>query len=125
MEKEFIPYEHSLEMKSIEFDEPCFGWYHDNTLEFDVKANETIELHKLLGRFKNCCLAPTFPQSFRWFREKYGLTHSIRTFFNEEFYYEIYVSFNHEITSDTRNTYEEAELACLIALIEIVKKNKI
>jgi hypothetical protein len=26
MEKDFIPYEESLALKELGFDEPCFGW---------------------------------------------------------------------------------------------------
>jgi hypothetical protein len=29
MEKEFIPYELSLKMKQLGFDEPCFGYYDE------------------------------------------------------------------------------------------------
>jgi hypothetical protein len=30
MEKEFIPYEQALELKELEFNEPCFGCYAEN-----------------------------------------------------------------------------------------------
>jgi hypothetical protein len=129
MEKEFIPYEHSLEMKSIEFDELCFGWYHDNTLEFDVKSNETIELHKLLGRFKNCCLAPTFSQSFRWFRDKHGLHSIIDITIEDKWYFSIF-NLNEKRNSEIEtiefyfDKYEHAEFVCLNKLIEIIKKSK-
>ena len=107
LEKEFVPYEGSLALKELGFDEPCFGFY-------------TEEYKSLI---KNFCkypinlptkpfLAPTFSQSFRWFREKYDLFIAI-------VHYENGYSIN-----DLRRfeTYEEAELECLRKLIEIVKE---
>jgi hypothetical protein len=119
MNKDFIPYEQALELKEIEFNETCLGWFKNN--ELTTSFNDLYTNPKERGKRFEIIKAPTFSQAFRWFREKHKLTHSIRTFFNEEFYYEIYVSFNYEITSDKHNTYEEAELACLKELIEIIK----
>jgi len=56
----------------------------------------------------------------RWFREKYGLYSVIDGLENRQYY---------KITqlntySKEYNTYEEAELACLKKLIQIVKENK-
>ena len=66
--------------------------------------------------------------AFRWFREKYDLYYLIKVFKDDDgeliFDYVIL-----EDSSDTESyddepytTYEEAELACLKKLIEIVKK---
>lgn len=33
LEKEFVPYEESVELKELEFDEPCFGGYDMETLK--------------------------------------------------------------------------------------------
>jgi hypothetical protein len=117
MNKEFVPYEQALELKELDYDKPCFGWYHDNILEFDfkIRANEIIKHHELLGRFKGCCLAPLYSQAFRWFREKYGLNYVIVK--AESWFYTI----NGCNTQEGFNTYEEAELECLKKLIEIVK----
>jgi hypothetical protein len=105
MKKEFVPYQQSLQLKELGFDEPCFTWYWDdiglyNGLEFG-NHNKNI----------NYVSAPTFSQAFRFFREKYDLFISI-------FHYENGYSIN-----DLRRfeTYEEAEIACLNKLIEIVK----
>jgi len=125
MNKEFIPYKQAVELKELGFEEPCLGFY-DGTGTNQVYYNNIRNSSGDFEVFKNnerlsWFGVPTFSQAFRWFREKHKLTHSVRTFFNEEFYYEIYVSFNYEITSDKRNTYEEAELECLKNLIEIIK----
>jgi hypothetical protein len=132
MTKEFIPYEESLELKELDYDKPCFGWYHDNILEVDfkIRANEIIKHHELLGRFKGCCLAPTFSQAFRFFREKYNILATVYS--NASGYlYEWHDSIGgtHRGWSEYEgpndggvwDTYEQAELACLNKLISIVK----
>jgi hypothetical protein len=71
--------------------------------------------------------APTFSQAFRFFREKYGIygypfSQSSQT--NYWFKYFIQQDWKEQITSDSFSTSEEAELECLIKLIEIVKEKK-
>ena len=113
IKNEFIPYEQALALKELGFDEPCFGHYWENLFYY-----ETTHHHpSTMPNSPESCLAPLYQQAFRWFREKYG------------YYYPI-----HRITNNTNQvlysigpyagdyfTYEEAELACLIKLIEIVK----
>jgi hypothetical protein len=108
MTKEFIPYEQSLELKNLGFDEPCL-----------IKDTEQGEEFSLYYVHENGI--PTFSQVFRWFRENHNITSSVRTHFNEEFFYEIYVDVMNEITSNYYKTYEESELECIKKLIEIVK----
>ena len=116
IEKEFIPYEQALALKELGFDEPCFGFY-------------TEEYKNLI---KNFCkypinlptkpfLAPTFSQAFRWFREKYKIRFIIQSSMSDlgEFFKVIFP--NGEQRGVSYNTYEEAELACIKQLIEIVK----
>jgi hypothetical protein len=128
MNKEFIPYEQALELKELDYDKPCFGWYHDNILEVDfkIRANEIIKHHELLGRFKGCCLAPTFSQAFRFFREKYGIDVVIGAAYDKgkTFYLRIETgpTSGYQYFDSKFKTYEEAELACLIKMIEIKKK---
>ena len=132
MEKDFVPYEQSLELKQLGFDEPCFTWYWDdigmyNGLEF---GNHNKKL--------NIVSAPTFSQAFRWFREKYNWQHSIEPTSDQhrfELGYNYYIWNNktgEEYYTMPKNrpwgdweyeTYEEAELECLKKLIEIVKYN--
>ena len=63
----------------------------------------------------------------RWFREKYGLHAEIGIDTDQKVYYFILVKDFKNIGTGvihedfTPRTYEEAELACLIKLIEIVK----
>ena len=101
MNKEFIPYEQALELKELGFDDYNIAWY----AVVDEKPKMVF-----LNYGSHLC-APLYQQAFRWFREKYDLFISIM-------HYENGYSIN-----DLRrfNTYEEAELACLKKLIEIVK----
>jgi hypothetical protein len=116
MTKEFIPYEQALELKELGFDEPCFGWY--SNMEGNVLRQGYCETY--LG-IENCAKSPLYQQVFRWFRKKYNIVSSVRTHFNEEFFYEIYVDVMNEITSNYYKTYEESELECIKKLIEICK----
>ena len=68
--------------------------------------------------------APTFSQAFRWFREKYKLNAISPTrIYKTDFYQARIVNWNNweEINTKQCDSYEEAELACLIKLIQIVK----
>ena len=121
MNKEFIPYEQALELKELGFDEPCFGWYPNDTA--------ALSLHGVFigkpstGSYKLLAYAPTFSQAFRWFREKHGLLFWIEPSFKNQYETEGYVYYvkNNCPYSIDYATYEEAELACLNRLIEIVK----
>ena len=129
LEKEFIPYEQALALKELGFDEPYFRVY--DTLGFvqDEKIMDELSLEKIQS--------PTFSQAFRWFRERWGYDIHVRgTNFRASYVIGIPKEINMEsgdgyplvidwdyIVDGTgvRKTYEEAELACLLKLIEIVK----
>ena len=146
MNKEFIPYELAVELKKLGFDELCLAVYRGGDLygtgtsvsrfygdghwelvknsDYDKDSNQWI-------------VAPTYSQAFRWFREKYELSHSIELTDNSRHYFydfTIYDSKNRDwndedcfdsckrIYDDGKfGKYEEAELECFKKLIEIVK----
>jgi hypothetical protein len=140
LKKEFVLYGEALELKELGFDEPCFGWFNTNN-------NDSLALCDLFGFLNELTIrdfhknsiddkvsAPTFSQAFRWFRENFGL-------FSSEVYdrgldngkLPIIHSYSFRILNlnnfkdfygDTFKTYEEAELACLKKLIEIVKQEQ-
>jgi hypothetical protein len=137
--KEFVPYQESLDLKELEFNELCFGHYTSvgelQTIEDYIKLGANIK--QMLSKNFNSkaymnemCSAPIFSQAFRWFREKHKLQYWIEG--NEsskgEIYYVLHGIYK---LNEERNfpigerpefkTYEEAELACLKKLIEIVK----
>jgi len=127
LEKDFVPYEPSLALKELGFDEPCFGYY-DNTGKLFFNTNGqpvgkdwVWEGNQIVPT--DMVLAPTFSQAFRWFREKYQLHNGIYPYYDE---YEFQIKDFRLPTSAPINgglmPYEEAELACLIKLIEIIKK---
>ena len=114
--KDFVTYEQALELAKLNFNEKCFGYYGlENELYIEISCNLDSNLTR-----RNFIAAPTFSQAFRWFREK-------------GYYFEIVtIEVNKEYELSTLNelkngfkTYEEAELACLQKLIEIVKTKNI
>jgi hypothetical protein len=116
MEKEFVPYELALELKQLGFDESCFGYYEDGVFIHWYDSKQENEL--LLN-----CTAPLYQQAFRWFREKHNMNHSIifhETTFSNDYQY-LVLSNDNEFVEVGYTTHEEAELACLKKLIEIVK----
>ena len=115
MESLFVPYEIALKLKALGFDEPCFGSYiFGDKLSIKYSEDQFIT--------ESCCLAPTFSQAFRWFREKYGLFTQVERGQNPTNYYPIIDNVSHRYNADLWfDTYEEAELACLNKLIEICK----
>ncbi len=124
MEKEFLPYQESLELKELGFKEKCAAHYID---EYDLELKWKI-YRNLSFNTDNCVQAPLYQQAFKFFREKYNLegeVHCIR--FNSErlkgYQYAI-TSKNYQKFEQLGNydTYEQAELACLKNLIEIAKQ---
>ena len=122
MEKEFVPYVLSKQIKQLGFNEECFGYYVDVEV-----ANPFLVINRISdtqgGYFT---LAPLWQQAFRWFREKYNLHYNTHHFteqpMNNEVYKNCYQIFiNGEAFHPYYKTYEEAELECLKKLIEIVK----
>jgi hypothetical protein len=152
MNKEFVPYEQALALKELGFDEPCFKGYteeYKTLINFsNVHTNTSVKNVLPTKPFT----APLFQQAFRWFREKYSLVHEISWSKYKgglNFDYDVFslvlptddeLGDEDDIASDKSmetydslvdkgfrhhesNTYEEAEQACLIKLIEIVKNN--
>jgi hypothetical protein len=125
MKNEFIPYEQSVKLKELGFDEPCIAFYEPGNKQVQVVGVEQRYNNPELLRMEDFC-APTFSQAFRWFREKHGLVGIIK-FGTNDFTYNVY---NEDgmglLTKESLNfngNYEEAELECLKKLIEI-SKNK-
>jgi len=133
MNKEFIPYEQALELKELGFDQPCFGWFRTTLLpsnfteyflETELSLNE--EFTDLINSnfTGGACSAPLYQQAFRWFREKYNIDGFVRIEpLNEKYGFVIYnrEKGNFKEFYADYNSVEEAELACLNRLIEIVK----
>ena len=124
MTKEFVTYELALQLKELGFDEPCLAWHNSERL--------FLENHDVMNNEMNrnyCCVLPTFSQAFRWFREKYSLFVSPNVISYEDGPYLWFFEINSTVLpfgtdlgeTDDYKTYEEAELACLDKLIELVE----
>jgi hypothetical protein len=143
MKHEFISYEQALALKELGFDEPCLAYligfgdgtkengrykinqqqmFYPNDTSPDDKAEE-LGLHPFV-----MCGVPLFQQAFRWFREEYVLDSIVQPTYSTKYQYRVFkveakskVQVYGDYMSKEFNTYEEAELACLIKLIKIVK----
>jgi hypothetical protein len=129
-EKDFIPYEIALELKQLGFDESCFGHYSNGEFVYSSHINNTMQ------RFRYA--APTYSQTFRWFREKFDWQHSIDPTADQHSHqlgYNYWIwnyKTGEEYHTEPKNrprgdweyeTYEQTELACLKKLIELVKES--
>ena len=137
MEKEFIPYGQALDLKGLGFNEPCFGLFVSMNNELLIKEMPNQQESE---QYFGGILAPTYSQAFRWFREKHKLNGEVTHLPNVEKYgiitsnmadmkpKDLSKNENFERGKKVTNnfvkyeTYEEAELACLEKLIEIVKE---
>jgi hypothetical protein len=127
MKNVFVSYEIASELKELGFDEPCFTYYYN--VSSKLRTNISVNIDNGWTYFpnkKSIILAPTFSQAFKFFREKYKLPSWVYTSDNEKFYYGILRDTRFLIDGNKPyETYEEAELACLLKLIEVVKKKMI
>jgi hypothetical protein len=128
MNKEFIPYELALELKELGFDESCFGQYINGEFVYSSHTNNIMQ------RFRYA--APLYQQAFRWFREEHLLEGLVLPQDRSvpdplPLYFIAVESYENGIWSELFNStapstllhyceHEEAELACLKKLIEIV-----
>jgi len=131
MNNEFISYEMALELKELGFDEPCFTYYYNITN--NIRTGLSINIHnawtyagtKKLGT----TLAPTISQAFRFFREKFNLFSCVQLHLNfpTRYYFIIDEIGNDDFVYHTEDKtifydkYEDAEIACLKLLSEILK----
>ena len=151
MNKEFIPYEQALALKELGFDEECLTSYHYDGTLMDIWSamrfvtNSSLKDPKNFNAYSNSKLlkdyldnpftaAPTFSQTFRWFREKdyYSEVRVGCTQIDGGIGYEWWVwkpngieEWSIQMPGEewSYETYEEAEQACLDKLIEIIKKD--
>jgi hypothetical protein len=131
MENIFIPYKQASELKELGFDEPCIAYYTKTTERLSrvgsSKYSVDFETVNLKDIYHDYSLAPTFSQVFKWFRDNYKL-HAEPVWDNDYYTYWFFsitkigdVEFE-TIDLERFKTYEEAELACVDKLIELIKK---
>jgi hypothetical protein len=121
----FVHYEQALALKELGFDELCFGYY--------IELRNPVEGLLKIGLDNDYLQAPLYQQAFRWFREKYNIDAWVQPFTlqksNGDLYlpdgtYSYFIFKYGVLVRDGVNFLEpeEAELACLKNLIEIVKQ---
>ena len=119
-QQEFIPYEQALELRQLGFDNlPLYYYNSDGHLTPFINFINNVKPNNQ-SLIDGVCYAPLYQQAFRWFREKHNLHSSIVYQYDDNtprYYYTI----DNLIAVYGFETYEEAELACLKKLIEIVK----
>ena len=124
-QQEFIPYEQALQLKELGFDEGYyFARYADSANLIPREEEDGWAWH-----LTKSAKAPLYQQAFRWFREKKLSDSCVCRYQGKNdggiyYYYVITKDFGVEETRHFKegfSTYEEAELACLKKLIEIVK----
>ena len=126
MNNEFIPYEQALELKELGFNEECLASYIcHKEVRFDIQEQSGIRWHSVKNsEFEGGehCAIPLYQQAFRWFREEHGHNGVVEGCKKHGFEWCIFPDMEHYIKPPNNfNTYEEAELACLKKLIEVIK----
>lgn len=126
MDKQFVPHKQSLKLKELGFEEECLGYYNKkHELRIAGQIHVGLDGEEMSNGVLNSkyCSAPLWQQAFDWFREKHNLHIFITPFdINDMLHYQFavlnfYIDRNHL-------TYQEAQLACLDKLIEIVEQQK-
>jgi hypothetical protein len=135
MKEQFLDYRQAFHLKELGFDEPCFGYYEsDETLQIIKHPSNQDNRNSLFldcNKTNNVKIsAPTKWQCLKWFREKHGLNYFIDCVGPKDGYQAfvdgyIYSSFLGEKCKDDYPicfTYENAEIACIERMFELVRK---
>jgi hypothetical protein len=134
MKNEFVTYEQALALKELGFDEKCLAYWFNETplnpegqcLVYYRKPYDNVGITN--GIIREYGWAPLYQQAFRWFREL-GFDSSIYRARTKTKIYCWSISnllsgleYPPSMIGERADSYEEAELACLKKLIEIVKE---
>lgn len=127
LENMFVPYEQAFALRDLGFDEPCLATINEyNYLHIKGKRRYptgTVVTEEVA--------APTYSQAFRFFRDK-KILGEIKPV-DDWGHWTYMVSMEDTMSpffivssegDEEFNTHEEAELACLKKLIEIIKNEK-
>jgi hypothetical protein len=126
LEKDFAPHPEALELKQLGFDEPCFKFYIETGELIPASYSKEGTVYPANSDLlPEWTASPTYSQAFRWFREKHGMVFNL---VGSVYYYPsvafVFVDGSSEIELGEYDNYEEAELACLRKMIEIVKASR-
>jgi hypothetical protein len=125
IEKDFTPYGEASDLKQLGFDEPCLGFYERNQ-ELIIQECEVTDFHKDSLQ----CVAPTYSQAFRFFREKHQVDSGVYPHnddVNSPVLYRMKIRIKIRswmFISDVFGSHSEAELECLRTIIGILKASR-
>jgi hypothetical protein len=119
MKEQFVPYELALKLKELGFKEKCLATI-DQSGYLHIKGTKSSPRGSMLYDIVDC---PTLSQAFRWFREEHDLHYQLVPFFSDKESHAVdyYLAIAQHRPPIQVNTFEEAELACLEKLIEILE----
>jgi len=135
MTKEFIPYQQALDLKELGFDERCVAYYTADTKQLTLVqgySNLMFADYVHLANTVKSVPCPLYQQAFRWLLDKHYLYGIVIPTVTMDWTFKTMTAvygmvevppYNHVDAYDY-SSKEEAELACLIKLIEIVKDGK-
>lgn len=137
MEKEFVTYDLAIALRELGFAEEVLGFYPNKIDGISIGKNKNI--HEQYIELNKCpqkgTSAPLYQQAFRWFREKYDIDGRILPWSIKKnvdgklvstivWYYSAEKMGNpsrYKCYECSVDSPEEAEIACLNKLIELVK----
>jgi hypothetical protein len=137
MKELFVPHEQALLLKELGFEVKSPYYYNPNgvllmkSFECDDET-ESVNVKNIIeywdGVIKDRIDTPTYSQAFSWFRKTHNLIGLVEGGYDNGkniFTYTIWDDFKDDTHYDYFSTPEEAELDCLVKLIEIVKNKQI
>ena len=130
IQEQFVSYEIALAMKELGFNEPCLGYYRNDSKSLFIGEDSRVQ--------KDSVQAPLLQQCIDWFRGKYGLHIEIEltdsTIHGYYFEYTIKDSINREYCdedftdqarpiycNDKYCIYQEAREQAILKCIELCK----
>lgn len=135
MKEQFLPYELSLKLKELGFNERCIASYLNKSYSLDYIKNEVLYIDE---RFANSqdqiyngekiiCLAPLWQQAFDWLRDKHNI-HIVLypkqmypdNMVGVEYHSEIYYN-DKVIEDDGVRSYYDSKKYTLIKALELIK----
>jgi hypothetical protein len=125
MEKEFVTYELALRLKLLGYNKPCFGYYLENGFWTPASYSEKGTFYPSNSDLMDEWVSsPTWQSAFKWFRDIYEIDGFVQVEpLNEKYGFVVYNRKIQNYTESNRKmTIEEAELACLEKLCEIVEQ---
>ena len=122
-QEDFVTYDLALAIKELGFNEKTIATYVKSEFlgyptptfslakQFNIDAGNTKNDNTFIS-MPGCASAPTYTEAFKWLKEKYDL--------GSAFILHDYKA----LKMREGMNYQEAQEACLIELIDIVKENK-